>query len=320
VVPLDGTTPSHSGSGRVRRSKPSPAKVEEMVTTALAIQAEDARAAGQLGYMARAMIWASMPHKKVAGAHYARDNGLATISMLVNPEIGLPYGKIPRLIAAWLTREAKLTGSRELLLGRSMSEFADKIGVGKNGGERGGVTRLKEQATKLFSTFVSVTAHDGHDYRYKNVTLSDGGMLLWNPKKPQERVLWESTVTLSEQFFRECIDYAVPFDLRVLHCLRSPLAIDLYLWLTWRAYVHQKSRRPTTVIPWEALRFQFGAGYANSPQGMAHFRAEFHNCLRDVCILYPQVRVSTDDRGLTLRKCPPHVARHIAKRGPPPEL
>lgn len=312
MVLLNGTTSSRDGSRRVRGSnRGSSARADEIITTALAIQDEDARAAGQVGYMARAMIWASMPHREVAGAHYTRNNGNATISMLVNPEIGLPYGKIPRLIAAWLTREAKRTRSRELLLGRSMSEFADKIGVGKNGGTRGGLPRLKEQATKLFSTVVSVTAHNGQDFRYKNVALSDRGMLLWNPNRPNERVLWESTVTLSEPFYLECVEYAVPFDLRVLHCLRSPLAIDLYLWLTWRAFIHQRSRRAITVIPWEALRLQLGVGYANSPQGMAHFRSEFRRCLRDVCTLYPQLRVSTDEQGLTLRKCPPHVPRLI---------
>ncbi|CAG9170419.1 replication protein RepA [Cupriavidus pinatubonensis] len=316
MVMLDGTTPSHGGPGRIRGSKRgSLARAAEIVTTALDIQAKDAYAADQVGYMAKTMIWASMPHSEVAGAHYTRNNGIATISMLVNPEIGLPYGKIPRLIVAWVTREAKLTKSPKLLLGRSLSEFATKIGVGSNGGVRGGATRLKEQATRLFSSVVSVTAHNGQDYRYKNVVLSDCGMLLWNPGKPNERAHWESTVTLSEPFFLECIKSAVPFDLRVLHCLRSSLAIDLYLWLTWRAFTHQKSRRASTVIPWEALRLQLGVGYANSPQGMAHFRAEFRRCLRDVCTLYPQANVSADAKGLTLRKSPPHVPRLIKQSG-----
>ncbi|MFA5241684.1 MAG: replication protein RepA [Sulfuricella sp.] len=212
--------------------KASSAKVADLLATALAIQEQEAAAAGQIGYMARAMIWASMPHKKVDGAHYKRDNGLASITMLVDPDIGLPYGKLPRLISAWLTREAKLTGSRELMLGRSLNEFADKLGLSTSGGQRGDTSRLKVQATKLFSTFISLKAHQGQDFSYKNVALSDDGILLWNPKKPYERSLWESTITLSEAFYRECMDYAVPFDLRVLHRLRSPLAIDLYAILS----------------------------------------------------------------------------------------
>ena len=136
--------------------KASTTKVADLLATAVAIQEEDAAAAGQIGYMARAMIWASLPHRKIAGAHYKRDNGLASITMLVDPDIGLPYGKLPRLISAWLTREAKLTGSRELALGRSLNEFAQKLGLSTSGGLRGDPSRLKIQATKLFSTVISL--------------------------------------------------------------------------------------------------------------------------------------------------------------------
>ncbi|MEO8389909.1 replication protein RepA [Polaromonas sp.] len=300
-LPVDPDRPA--GIHSKKAVKASSAKVAGLLDTAIAIQEEDATAAGQIGYMARAMIWASLPHKKVDGSHYKRDNGLASITMLVDPDIGLPYGKLPRLISAWLTREAKLTGSRELTLGRSLNEFAQKLGLSTNGGLRGDTSRLKIQATKLFSTFVSLKAHQGQDFTYKNVALSDEGVLLWNPKKPHESSLWESTITLSEAFYRECMDYAVPFDLRVLHRLRSPLAIDLYLWLTWRMFI---LRRPA-LIPWASLRFQFGVGYAITPQGMAHFRAEFHRCLHDVQALYPAARLSFERGGLKLLPSPPHV-------------
>jgi len=300
-LPVDPDSPASIHSKKA--VKASSAKVAGLLDTAIAIQEEDATAAGQIGYMARAMIWASLPHKKVDGSHYKRDNGLASITMLVDPDIGLPYGKLPRLISAWLTREAKLTGSRELTLGRSLNEFAQKLGLSTNGGLRGDTSRLKIQATKLFSTFVSLKAHQGQDFTYKNVALSDEGVLLWNPKKPHELSLWESTITLSEAFYRECMDYAVPFDLRVLHRLRSPLAIDLYLWLTWRMFI---LRRPA-LIPWASLRFQFGVGYAVTPQGMAHFRAEFHRCLHDVQALYPAARLSFERGGLKLLPSPPHV-------------
>lgn len=60
--------------------KSSSTKVSSLISTALAIQEEDAAASGQIGYMARAMIWASMPHKKVDGAHFRCDNGIATVS------------------------------------------------------------------------------------------------------------------------------------------------------------------------------------------------------------------------------------------------
>ncbi len=254
--------------------------------------------------MARAMIWASLPHKKVDGAHFQRDNGLASITMIVAPDVGLPYGKLPRTIAAWVTREVKRTRSRELNLGKSLAEFAGKLGLSTNGGERGDISRLKRQATKLFGTMIRVTPHHGQGYEYENLVLSDKGMLLWDPKRPHERSLWQSKVIVSEAFFRECMDHAVPFDLRVLRVLRSPLAIDLYLWLTWRMFI---LRRPV-LIPWISLRFQFGAGYPPTAQGMAHFREAFHRCLREVRTLYPSARVVPERDGLRLLPSPPHVS------------
>lgn len=288
---------------RVKAGKRSPERDAELIATALDIQERDALAAGQLGYMARTMIWASMPHSKVDGAYYKRENGLATITMLVDPDIGLPYGKLPRLITAWMTRQAKLTSSPELLLGRSLNEFAQKLGLSTSGGQRGDTSRLKAQATRLLSTFISVNTHRREDFAYKNVAVSDNGVLFWHPKKPDEPSLWESTITLSPAFYRDCIDCAVPFDLRVLHQLRSSLAIDLYLWLTWRMYI---LHRPT-LIPWATLRAQFGAGYAATSQGLAHFRTAFYRCLADVCAVYPAARISPEAEGLRLRPSPPHV-------------
>jgi hypothetical protein len=50
--------------------------------------------------------------------------------------------------------------------------------------------------------------------------------------------------------------------MRVLRALkRSPLALDLYTWLTYKAYVVSRSGVPQTV-PWSGLMAQMGADYA----------------------------------------------------------
>ena len=69
--------------------------VQEIIAQALAIEAEEAQQAGTLGYMARAMVQATMPHKKVAGAVHERTNGFYTFTMLARPKVGLPYGSVP---------------------------------------------------------------------------------------------------------------------------------------------------------------------------------------------------------------------------------
>jgi hypothetical protein len=83
--------------------------VEQIINDALAIEAESAQDAGALGFMARAMVQATLPHKKVVGTEFERRNGNYTLTLLAPSKIGLPYGTVPRLLLAWLTTEAVST-------------------------------------------------------------------------------------------------------------------------------------------------------------------------------------------------------------------
>jgi hypothetical protein len=96
----------------------------------------------------------------------------------------------------------------------------------------------------------------------------------------------------------------VPVDLRALKALkRSPLAIDTYMWLTWRmSYLKQR-----TEVPWLALSAQFGSDYKLVRQ----FKAAFRDELRRVLLVYPEARVSEGDHGLVLLPSPTHVPRAI---------
>ena len=56
--------------------------VERLINDALAIESESALEAGALGFMARAMVQATLPHKKVDGNEFERRNGNFTLSLL----------------------------------------------------------------------------------------------------------------------------------------------------------------------------------------------------------------------------------------------
>jgi len=89
-------------------------------------------------------------------------------------------------------------------------------------------------------------------------------------------------------------------DLRAIRQLqRSPLAIDLYVWLTYRMSYLKKP----TLVPWEGLQNQFGADYARPRD----FRRKTLAHLQDVLRVYPAVRVGQADAGLRLYPSPPHV-------------
>ena len=70
----------------------------------------------------------------------------------------LPYGNLPRLILAWVSTEAVRTQSRELVLGKSLSEFMRTLGIYNSGGNP--QTRLRNQMKRLFGCTVSMIYED----------------------------------------------------------------------------------------------------------------------------------------------------------------
>jgi hypothetical protein len=90
----------------------------QLIEDALEIEQEEARAAGALGYMARTLAQATLPHtdpKLPAGTLYSRDTGRLTLSVApTSRRHGIPYGSIPRVILAWICSEAVKTKERTL--------------------------------------------------------------------------------------------------------------------------------------------------------------------------------------------------------------
>ena len=276
--------------------------VDSLIQSALAIEDEAALNAGALGFMARAMAQATLPHRQVAGHAFERTNGAFSLCILAAPSIGLPYGSIPRLLLAWVTTEAVKTKSRELDLGNSMSSFIAELGMAPTGGASGSIARVKTQARKLFTATVSASYDNGKGgIRDMGYRLADQSTLWWH-SNPEQAGLWQSTVTLSEQFYNEVIDRPIPIDMRALTALKqSPMALDIYTWLTYRA---SYLTRPT-VIPWQSLAMQFGSNYSR----LRAFKEAFVKELRKVELVYPQVRADPTDDGLLIRPALTHIPK-----------
>ena len=92
------------------------------------------------GFMARTMALCSLPRTNPGNRlQYKRQNGPFTLYMVAGGGNKLPFGNFPRLLLAWVSTEAVRTQSRELVLGRSLSEFMRALGVYSSSGGRGGV-------------------------------------------------------------------------------------------------------------------------------------------------------------------------------------
>ena len=94
-----------------------------------------------------------------------------------------------------------------------------------------------------------------------NAVIADHRVFWWNPRRPDEPMLWNRKIQLSEPFFNVIITHPVPIDMNTLKALkRSTLGLDLYLWLTYRTFALRAPLRLT----WQQLYRQFWAHSAKA--------------------------------------------------------
>ena len=207
--------------------------------------------------MARLMALCSLPRTNPGNRiRYKRVNGPYTLYMTAGGGNKLPYGNLPRLMLAWISTEAVKTQSRVLVLGNSLSGFMRELGIYNSSGGRGGVqTRLRNQMRRLFNAHVQLVYKDERGEASVSSSVADSTAFWWNPKCPDEQMLWESKIELGEKFFNELINHPVPIDMNTLAGLkRCALGLDLYLWLTYRMFTLRARLRLT----WRHLYRQFG--------------------------------------------------------------
>ncbi len=273
--------------------------IASLVDEALFIECIPAKESGNLAFLARILVLATMPHSKTDEMVWERRNGRFKLRMVADPEYGLPYGAQARLILAWVTSRAIKTQCPVIDLGPSLSGFMRSLGIPATGGKRGTIAGFKRHCQRLFTSTIAFTYDDDDTWVDRRYTLAEAAQLWWQSPSDGQA----SKVCLSAGFYEELVRHPVPFDFRALAALRkSPLAMDIYLWLTYR----YSTLAAPLVIPWSGLMMQFGASYASERD----FRRKFLRQLRRVQTVYPRANVAeVPSRGLKLWPSPTHVAR-----------
>lgn len=288
-----------------------PRKSERFIVSAAAqVMDQDALGAKELAFMSRCFVQATLPHSDPGDVSvWGRRNGEYTLT--IQPKIvlgkdlepinyGVPYGSIPRVLLAWLCGEVVRTGSREIILGGSLSEFLEKLGYGVRGGARGDITRVKEQALRLFSSRLSLTYAGDGMLAFEDALLADRGVYFWEPREAAlgKKTFWDSQLRLSEAFYNSVRQAPIPLDWRIVRALKqSPMALDLYMWLTHRNFHLEKA----ISISWKALHAQFGSEYTR----LIDFRVKVRACLRKIQAVWPSLKIdATSSERLTLSPSP----------------
>ena len=263
----------------------------------------------EMGFVARMMALCSLPRTNPGNRkEYKRVNGPFTLYMNAVGGNKLPYGNLPRLILAWVCTEAVRTQSRVLVLGRSLSKFMRTLGINStSGGARGEQTRLRNQMKRLFGCTVSLLYQNERGETAVNSVIARRTEFWWNERKPDEASLWESKIELGEDLFYEIINHPVPIDMNTLTALkRSPLGLDLYLWLVYRTFPLRAPKRLT----WRLLYSQFGTDPAKASDKFTvrNFRMDCLRELKKIKLAWPELNYSTAPGVLILHPSTPAIA------------
>jgi hypothetical protein len=288
-----------------KKTKLSNKRIEKLVDKSVNIETLNVFERNALGYYSSAFISTTLPHKNPGDTTttFTRKSNNQYFTIQAGYDApkekyrGLPHGPYPRLLLIFVMTEATKTQNPVITLGNSLSEFMNKIGIVPYGGRHGSITRLKNQMNRLFHSRISIQKitkeNDMQGEQSTEFLLSDKKDLWWSVKSPNQSIMWDSTITLSDKFFNEIISSPVPIDLDIIKGIKnSPLAIDLYLFLTHRVF---KLKKPAK-IPWLHLHNQMGAKYTDT----RNFTYKCKKQLEIICELYKGLHLGYDKGNLIL--------------------
>ena len=306
LVPVGAITLNLPGVGRnvlARRQARHFTRLDQVTQLVAARDADP-----EIGFIARLIALCSLPRSNPGNQkEYIRRNGPYTLGMVSGLGNKLPYGTLPRLLLAWVCTEAVRTQSPELVLGDSLAEFMRKLDLySTSGGTTGGRTRLRNQMRRLFGCTVSLIYAEAGGEATMNAPIARATEFWWSESQPDARSLWDSKVELGQDFFNEIIRHPVPIDMHTLKSLsRSPLGLDLYLWLTYRTFGLQRPLRLT----WRQLYEQFGAApaRANETRTVDAFRTDCLRELKKIKNAWPDLHYKTVKGALVVAPSAPRI-------------
>lgn len=235
---------------------------------------------------------------------------LVEAGSVVNPDTGellipgLPYGPKARLIMIFLHHEAVKNNSPVIYVEENMTALIHRLHGDKV--VNGRVIRAyKEQLARLSSCYftLAVSLSENHAINRRSQVINEFD--LWFPKDKQQRVLWSSSIRLSNEYFEGLKRYLVPLDERaVANLSNNAMALDIYAWLAQR--LHRIQQGQPYPLAWKSLKDQFGDGYKD----MKKFKEVFRRTLEKVFTQYPAARgrvVEEKNKGYWLHKAEPPV-------------
>ena len=216
--------------------------------------------------------------------------------------LGLPYGVKARIILATLNTIALKTQNRVIPMpADNLTDFNAYMGFSEGGSQ---INAVRDQISRLASCVIRMTYDSNEGQENINMPIVSG-FTLFPEKHPDQIMLWPSEIKLSQDYFGNLMEHAVPLAKSHLTALSNNVtALDLYTFLAHR--LHRIPANRPQFLAWKTLYDQFGGDYDR----VRAFRDNFIKVLKLVRSLYTDARIEEKGtKGLLLH----HSATPIAK-------
>lgn len=316
-----GQEPNQPDQQRIKLPRKIRSIQDKIIDAAVQIMENPETPPQEKAFLTRQLVLVTLPHSNPGDVPiWTRKNGNVALSIRPgwdrkkNKAIGYPYGILPRLLLFWINTEVLRNKSRRIELGNSLASFMHELGLSPTGGRWGTIPRLRAQMERLFRSTISFDQDlniDGHSgSRWIDMQVAPKGELWWDHREPEKPMLFGSWIELGEDFYNAIIESPVPVDMRALRALsKSPMALDLYSWMTWRAFTVSK-KGEKHFVPWTGLAQQLGSDYDR----IRDFRTKFMTALRKVMVVYPDLRVEKIAGGINILPSSAPSVRHRPKK------
>lgn len=275
-----------------------------------------------LRFSMSAFVSTGFPFQKIKGPqHFERVNGNLTVTLSAPNNIGLPYGTHARLIILYICTEIVKSNGGTINLGKSLKDFVVN-GLGRNWttGKNGSAKIWREQLISVISLTITITETVG-SARRSGLKLDKSSIIkkmdLWWDKESSE--ITDSTLEVDQDFADLLLNHAVPLhrDAYMNLCeTNSPLAMDVYSFLTYRAYTLEESGLSQARMAWIELMKQTGTGLVK----MSRFIEDFEIAIERVKRVWPGLNCSCADKDyFVLYRSTPHVSPNLFGKPQPDE-
>lgn len=284
--------------------------------------------AQDIGYTSKLFVQALFPYRKTDDDKRVIETPSGKI--VVYSDEGLPYGKYPRLIMAYIITRAVANAGKvkdgtltideacRIPLGHSMNHFLQAIGIGQRGtgGRKGTLTIVREQLLRLAGSMITVKSDDGVYARGRNTQIMEEWDLWFDSRDPNQGSFIESYLKLTPQFFKHIAEAPIPIDLNVLRELNKPRAMDLYIWLTVKQFWLAKNNRDFYTFTWDMIAANFATKELTTAVERRDFRNEIKKAILELTTAWPNAGIEANTDGVTVTKTAPSVQQ----KPPRPEL